>query len=71
MHLGPKTLKIDVRSEKRYLDQCKDTFVKPPPPVTHDSLNQDDLSMLLGDDMMTGIFEGTSTKESKKAPEIV
>jgi hypothetical protein len=72
VHIAPKSLKIDIRSEKRYLEQCKETFVKSRAAIAkEDALNQDDITALMGDDMMTGIFEGTSTKESKKPPEVM
>jgi hypothetical protein len=75
VHIAPKSLKIDIRSEKRYQEQCKETFVKSRAAIAkEDALNQDDISALMGDDMMqmsTGMFEGTSTKESKKPPEVM
>jgi len=30
IHLGPKSIKIDLKSDKRYIDQCKETFQRMP-----------------------------------------
>lgn len=77
MHIAPKSIKIDIRSEKRYLDQCKETFIKPPSKEGMSGLNPDDINALLDqNDILNGaaVFETTtaaSTKESKKPPEVV
>ena len=54
VHIAPKTLKIDIRSEKRYLEQCKETFVKSRATIAkEEALNQDDIAALMGgEDMM-------------------
>ena len=33
IHLGPKSIKIDLKSDKRYIDQCKESFQRMPPPA--------------------------------------
>lgn len=75
VHFGVKSFKIDVKSDKRFLDQCKETFQKiAPREVAQDSVMQDEISQMMvvvGDEFISNsLYEG-STKESKKPPEVL
>ena len=80
IHLGPKSIKIDLKSDKRYIDQCKETFQRMPPAAAvgngkdNGESMQDEIGLLImgnGDEMVSNSMYEGSTKESKKAPEVI
>jgi len=42
IHLGPKSIKIDLKSDKRYIDQCKESFQRMPPAISSAAINGKD-----------------------------
>jgi hypothetical protein len=76
VHLGPKYLKIDQKSEKRYLEQIKETFQKPPKDLTKYNTFEDDPYPIVNgagnlyDDMGLMSTHENSLRESRKPPEV-
>ncbi len=73
VHLGPKYLKIDQKSEKRYLEQIKETFQKPPKDFTKFNSFEDEPYPNAGplyDDMGLMSTHENSLRESRKPPEV-
>ena len=80
IHLGPKSIKIDLKSDKRYIDQCKESFQRMPPAIAaaangkdNGESMQDEIGQLMGngDEMVSNSMYEGSTKDSKKAPEVI
>ncbi len=80
IHLAPKSIKIDLKSDKRYIDQCKESFQRMPPAIAaaingkdNGESMQDEIGQLMGngDEMVSNSMYEGSTKESKKAPEVI
>ena len=74
VHLGPKYLKIDQKSDKRYLDQCKDYFQKLPKEKYNsfeDDYPQSNNIVPSFDEMGMMSTHENSLRESRKPHEVI